>query len=486
MFRKEKVIANISWSVFSKISRQVLQLGIIFILSRILGPVEFGLMSMITSFSMLAEIIRNMGMGAAVIQQKNETSELLNTAFCFNLIIGAAVFLIFFFSAPLIASFFNQPVLTDLIRVFSIVYLIGSLNIVQEALLQKRMEFRRLFYMDVVSVITSGALAIFMAMNGWGVWSLVVQYISMIVVSTVILWITSAWKPGIQFDTATFRQLKKYSFNLFAHDVIYFFGRDTDKFLIGKYLGPATLGLYYRAFLLMLLPVNQINIVITRVMFPVMSALQDNIPEMKRVYLRATHMISFVSFPALALLFIIAEPLIILLLGSKWLGVVLYLRLFCIYGMLESVGTTIYWIYKSLGRTDIMLRWGIISTLLIVAAVIGGLWWNGATGIAISYVSVQLVILWIPGWMMAFRLIDMNVITMLKNIGPNFFNSLLAVPLAWWVYSMLRFSIPGITLIIVVSLIYGLVYLILSFVTRQDGLFFALDFIRRRRLRQPV
>lgn len=484
MFKKEKVIGNIRWSVLSKFSRQILQLCIIFILSRIMGPVEFGLMAMVTSFSMLAEITRNMGMGAAVIQQKNETPQLLNTAFCFNLIIGVGVFLAFFISAPLLASFFNQPVLASLVRVFSIVYIIGSLNIVQEALLQKRMEFRRLFFMDVISVITSGTLAIIMAMNGWGAWSLVVQYISMITVSTVILWLTSSWKPRLEFDHATFSQLKKYSFNLFAHDVLYFFARDTDKFLIGKYLGPATLGIYYRAFLIMLLPVNQINVVITKVMFPVMSALQDNIREMKRVYLKATHMISFVSFPALSIFFIIAEPLILLLLGSKWLGVVFYLKIFCIYGMLESVGTTIYWIYKSLGRTDLMLRWGIISTFFIIIAIIGGLLWNGAAGIAILYVAVQVIILWIPGWKMAFRLIDLNIVTMLKNIGPNFFNSIMAMPLAIWVYSMFHSSMPPILLIIVVCIMYGFVYFVLSFITRQEGLFFIIRMFRRRILRQ--
>ncbi len=401
---------------------------------------------------------------------------------------GLAVFLIFFLVAPLISKFYNQSALTSLIRVFAIVYVIGSLNIVQEALMQKRMEFRRLFLMDLFSVIISGIIAIVMANRGYGVWSLVVQYISMITVSTIILWITSSWKPVFQFHRDTYKKLRGYSLNLFVHDVIYFFGRDTDKFLIGKYLGPVILGVYYRAFMLMLLPVNQINIVITRVMFPVLSALQGDLSEMRHVYLRTTNMISFISFPVLALLFIIAEPLVIILLGPKWTNTVIYLKIFCIYGMLESIGTTIYWIYKSLGRTDILLKWGVINTACIIPAVALGLWWNGAIGVAVCYVAVQLFILWIPGWSKALKLIDLDIKTMLLNIGPNFINAVLSMPLAYGLYKVLVYGLPkflsvsisNIILVICVSLVYGLTYITLSFLTKQSGFVFVTRLVKKK------
>lgn len=485
MYKKETVINSVSWSVLTKVVRQALQLFMIFLLSRILGPAEFGLMSMVTSFSMLAEIVRNMGTGAAIIQNKSITDDILDTAFCFNVVTGLFLFMLFFIGAPLIADFFRQRELTSLIRVFASVYIIGSLNIVQEALLQKNMEFKRLFYMDLISVIVSGAVAILMAMNGWGVWSLVFQYIVMITCSTIVLWYTSAWKPSLRFKSNTFQQISRYSLSLFIHDVVYFFGRDTDKFLIGRWLGAATLGIYYRAYMLMLLPVNQINTVITKVMFPALSVLQDDPEAMRKLYLKATHFISFISFPSLCLLFISAEPLIQLLLGSKWLGVVNYLRIFCLYGMLESISTTIFWLYKTTGRTDKMLRWGVISTILIIASFISGLWYNGAMGVAMFYVIMQFL-LWIPGWRMAFRLIDLKLADMLKNIGPNFLNSLLAVPLPWWMMERMRYKIPDILLIVALCLIYVAVYFICSFLSRQQGYFFIVRFFRGRLLRQAV
>ena len=470
MLRKEKIIGGLSWSVLSKLSRQLLQLAIIFVLSRILSPAEFGLMSMVTAFSMLAEIVRNMGMGAAVIREKNEDRELLDTAFTFNLIVGIIVFLLFFACAPLIAKFYKQHVLIELIRVFSVVYIIGAFNIVQEALLQKKMEFKRLFFMDVSSVVISGIIAITLAMRGFGVWSLVWQYISMITISSFVLWITSSWKPSVKFHISTFRNFRKYSFSLFLHDLIYFVGRDADKFLVGKFAGPSALGVYYRAFLLMLLPVNQVNIVIAKVMFPALSSLQDNLAEMKKVYLRATNMISYISFPSLALMFIIAEPLIILLLGREWVGTAVYLRIFCIYGMLESVGTTVYWIYKSVGRTGTMLKWGIISTICTVLSVITGLYLGGAKGVAISYVCVQLL-LWIPGWKLAFKLVDLDFVTMLKNISPNFLTAVAGLLPAWLIYTQVSTFHP-LNVVSIVSISYIIAYLLFSAITKQPAYLF--------------
>lgn len=478
MFGTQKIFGSLGWSILSKITRQLLQLIIIFILSRILSPAEFGLMSMVTAFSMLAEIVRNMGMGAAVIQRPEEDPVLMDTAFTFNLFIGLCVFAGFYVGAPAISAFYGQPALTSLIRVFASVYIIGSFNIVQEALLQKRMQFRRLFMMDLASVVVSGVVAIIMATRGWGVWSLVVQYIVMIAISSVVLWVTSTWKPKLRFDRTVFKSIRKFSFQLFVHDLIYFLGRDTDKFLIGKYLGPVVLGLYYRAFLLTLLPVNQINLVVTRVMFPVFSAMQDDIPAMRRTYLKATNMISYVSFPVLALLFQIAEPLVTLLLGPAWSQSALYLRMFCLYGMLESVGTTIYWIYKSLGRTDLMLRWGLISTGCIIPAFVIGIWWKGATGIAVCYVAVQLI-LWLPGWRMAFQLIGLRLGDMIRNIGGNFLNAVFSILPAILLQQSIR-SAHAITVVASTAILYCFTYLVMSKLTRQAGFTFIIGLLRRK------
>lgn len=474
-----KVTGSLGWSMLSKLCRQLIQLLFIFILSRILSPEDFGLMSMVTAFSMLAEIVRSMGMGAAIIQQQETSNDLYNTAFCFNLIIGIAVFAVFFFAAPLMALFYKQPLLTDLVRVFSVVYLIGSLNIVQEALMQKALAFKRLFFMDLLSVLVSGGIAIWLSFSGYGVWSLVIQYVSMITVSTIVLWYTSTWKPRLRFNRGIFRNLRKYSMNLFAHDVIYFLGRDTDKFVIGKYMGAAALGIYYRAYLLMLLPVNQINTIISKVMFPVFSRMQGDLPAMREAYLKATRMIAFVSFPALSLLFVLADPLILLLLGPKWGEVAFFLRIFCIYGMVESISTTMYWIYKATGKTERMLRWGIISTIVIIVTIIVSIRW-GTTGVAIGYTLVQILLLWLPGWKMAFTIIDLKVKDMLVNLASAFFNSLLMFATGWLLYNSIKNIFPPLWQVAVTGTACMIIYLGLSALTKQEGYIFIRSLLLKR------
>lgn len=476
---KKAIVRSLSWSTLSKFSRQGIQLIFIFILSRLLSPAEYGLMAMVMAFSMLAEIVRDMGTGSAIIQSSNIDNDLYNTAFCFNIFIGVIVFGIFFFTAPLIARFFAQDALVPLIRVFSIIYVIGSLNIVQEAILQKNLEFRRLFFIDVISVTISGIAAVVMAMNKFGVWSLVFQHIIMISGATIVLWVTSSWKPRLRFRWSYFKQINHYSFNLFTHNVVYFFGRETDKFLIGKFIGPQTLGIYHRAYMLMLMPVNQINLIISRVMFPVFSSMKEDIASMRDIYLRAITMIAFFTFPMMSLLFILAEPLIIIILGKNWLEVAGYLKIFIIYSIIESVGVTTAWIYKSLGHTKVMLRWGVFGAIVIILSAVIGMRW-GAKGVAVSYVIAQLSVLWIPGWALAFRFIDLKVMTVLRKLFPVFLNSLLMSTAGFLVYYLSRSFLPAILLVGAVLVVCLPVYALLSSLTKQAGAVVVGNFIRKR------
>lgn len=475
---KATIIKGLSWSTLSKLSRQAIQLIFIFILSRILSPAEYGIMAMITAFSMLAEIVRDMGTGSAIIHSNREENDLYNTAFCFNIVIGIFVFLVFYFTAPLIASFFRQDKLVSFVRVFSVIYLIGSLNIVQEAILQKKLEFKRLFFIDVISVTVSGIVALILALNNFGVWSLVTQQIVMIAVGTIILWITSSWKPKLRFKWAYLKEIKIYSMTLFANNVVYFFGRETDKFLIGKYMGAQALGIYHRAYMLMLLPVNQINLVISRVMFPVFSSMKNDTESMRKIYLKSVGMIAFFTFPMMFLMFVLAEPLILIVLGKKWIQVAGFLQIFIIYSVIESVGVTTAWIYKSLGHTKVMLQWAVFGAAVIVISAVIGMQW-GARGIAISYVIAQLTILWLPGWSLAFKFIDLKVTTVLKKLLPVFLNALAVAALAFIISYFSKNFLSPLLLIIIVLAVCLPVYLFLSSVTKQPGVVIMGNFLRQ-------
>jgi O-antigen/teichoic acid export membrane protein len=476
---KKSILKSLSWSTLSKLSRQGIQLIFIFILARLLTPAEYGIMAMVMSFSMLAEILRDMGTGAAIIQKTDTSEDLFNTAFCFNIIVGILVYIAFYFTAPLIAAFFKQPSLVPLLRTFALIYIIGSMNIVQEAILQKNLEFRRLFFIDVISVTVSGVAAIFMAINNWGVWSLVYQHILMIVIATIVLWATSSWRPRLKFKWTIFKEIKHYSFYLFSYNVVYFFGRETDKFLIGKFIGAQALGIYQRAYMLMLLPINQINLIISRVMFPVFSSLKSDIAAMRNLYVQAITMIAFFTFPMMAMIFVLAEPLITIILGQNWIEVAFYLKIFVIYSMIESVGVTTAWIYKSLGHTRVMLKWGIFGAAVVILSAITGMQW-GSKGIAISYVIAQLTILWLPGWAIAFKFIDLKIGPVLKKLLPIFINTVTMAIVGSLLYHYFRERIGALAICVLVLFACIPIYILLSTLTKQKGAVILGKFVKTR------
>ncbi len=431
----KKAIKGIGWSLASKFFRQFIQLFFQITLARLMSPEDFGLFSMIIVFINLAEVLRTMGFASALIQKKEIDDNYLNTVFWLNIVIASIIYLIFLLIAPLIASFYDAPQLTKIVRVYSIIFLIGSINVVQEALLQKKFMFKRLFFMDSVSVFVAGVTAVVFALNNFGVWTLVFQYLILSFVSTCILWATSSWKPKFVFSWSAFNDLRKFSFNMAGTDLFNLVGRNIDNLVIGRFLGASALGIYSRAYFFMLQPLNLTHQVLARVMFPLLSTYQDDHLKMKKVYLLSTKLFAFVIFPAFAFIIIAAEPLILLLLGSKWIGVALLLKIFCVYSMVDTIGLTTIWLYKATGETKTLLRWTIYNTTIIIISVIAGLHW-GIYGIAWGYTIGFLLFSWIPGWILAFRVINLSLKEMFNNIGGSFLCSL-------FVYGILFLSYPS-------------------------------------------
>ncbi len=223
----------------------------------------------------------------------------------------------------------------------------------------------------------------------------------------------------------------------------------------------AALGIYSRAYFLMLQPLSITNQLIARVMFPLLVSLKNDVAAIKRIYLKATRLIAFVVFPFVTFTFVAAKSIILLLLGNKWIEVATLLQVFCIYCLIDTIGITTAWIYKVTGRTGTMFKWGIYNAIVIIAAIIIGLQW-GILGVAIAYTLSFLIFLWIPGWYFAYRIIDLTVLTMLKNLSPVFLcclpmgiamfftSSLLDEKVATWLICLLTF-ITGFSVYILLS-----------------------------------
>jgi O-antigen/teichoic acid export membrane protein len=416
---KQKTVSGVFWSAVTQVGQQFFNFIIMVILARLLFPEVFGLIAMATVFTGFAGLFQEMGFGAALIQRQEIDDRHLSSVFWLNFAAGLLLTAIVSASAPFIAYFYNEPLLVPLTIVISLNFTIGSFKVVQNALLHKRMDFRQLALITLTSISVAGSISIVLAFSGFGIWSLVANTLLTTVISSALLWRASEWKPRLLWDFSAVKELFGFSTNLLGFRLINYWITNADNLLIGKFLTAAALGLYGRAYSLMLLPVSQISNALARVLFPAFSVIQDDKEKVKAVFLKAHRAIALVTFPMMLGLLIVAKSFILVIYGEKWEGVIPILQIFCLEGMGRSIVTTIGWIYLSQGRTDIQFRWGLFAGVVRIAGIIIGLQW-GVIGVAAAVVLCSYLVLWYPALTIAGRLINLKFLTIMENILPVF------------------------------------------------------------------
>lgn len=415
---RSRTVAGLGWSGASQLLRQAINFGIGVLLARLLTPDDFGLLGMVMVFTGFVQVFTELGLGSAIIQKPDLEEKHRSTVFWVNLLAGLLLTLLVAALAPLLASFYSEPALVDITIVIAFNFLLGSIGIVQRALLRKEMNFRRLFLVDVAAAIVAGAIAIVMALTGYGVWSLVARLLMSTIVSGVMLWALTQWKPKPLFDFGGLKELLGFSSNLLGFSAINYWIRNFDNLLVGRVIGPSALGIYTRAYGLMLLPLNQVSSVVSQVMFPALSSIQDDFARIRRVYLRANRSIALITFPLMVGLFVVADSFILAVYGEQWAEVIPILRVFCLVGLMQSVGTTVGWIYTSQGRTDLMFRWGLLSGIVRGLAFLIGIRW-GVFGVAVAYAASG-ILLWYPSWAIPGRLVNLSVSAIVTSLSGIF------------------------------------------------------------------
>ncbi len=437
---RRRTISGLKWSGTSQVLTQALQFGVSVLLARLLAPSDFGLMAMIAFFTGFANTVAELGLGAALIQRQALEERHISTIFWVNVATGLLLALLMVLGAPLIARFYDEPALRPLATAISLGFVINGLRVVQRNLLMRSMEFRRLFRVDLTALLVAGATAVAAALLGAGVWTLVVQQLVLSVMTALLLWLASPWRPHWLFDWAALRQVWGFSANLLGFNILNYGNRNLDNLMIGRFIGSQALGYYARAYSLMLLPIVEVTSVFTRVMFPALASIQDDKTGVKRIYLQATRTIALVTFPLMIGLMVVAEPFVITLLGETWRPIIPVLQVLSLTGLTQSVSTTVGWIFTSQGRTDVLLKWGIYSLAVLAVTFAVGLRW-GILGVAVAYVISGLLLLTLPGWYVAGRLIDLSLGEILGNLtsillcalamGAGVWGLSLLLPLLW-------------------------------------------------------
>lgn len=414
---RQQAASGLKWTTGSQGSRLGAQFLGMIVLARLLPPSDFGLIAMAAVVTGFASLFRDFGTAAAIIQKSDPSPQLLDSVFWLNVAFGVGLAVLLGLLAPFIAFWFAEPRLKGVLWVLTLSFLIVSLGAVHQALLEKASRFRPLAIIESLAAFIGLAGAIWAALAGWGVFSLVLQVVLSALLTTAGLWMVSQWRPVLRLDAQEIRGVMGFSGNLVGFNIFNYFARNVDNLLIGRFLGATDLGYYSMAYRLMLWPLQNISSVVGRALFPVFSRLQADLGRLARAYIRATAAIILITAPLMFGFFVLRESFVVVALGESWQPVADVLVWLVPVGLLDSLVTLTGTLYLATGRTDVMFKWGVAAGLLVIPAFIIGLQW-GITGVAAAYAVVSLLLFY-PALAIPFRLVGARVSGLLLPLMPS-------------------------------------------------------------------
>jgi PST family polysaccharide transporter len=372
--------------IVSQSASILLQLTSTVILARLLGPEEYGIIAMVTAVVAFAGMFRDLGLSSSTIQKDKLTHEQLSTLFWVNVLAGTALTVIVAAVSPLVAWFYQRPELTSVTLVLSLSFVVASFSTQQRALLVRQMRFGREAVANIIGGFISLMVAVAMAVHGFGYWSLVASTLSGSLISTILVNVLVGWRPGLTIKIDGVRSMLTFGARITGFECVNYFHRNLDNLLIGRFWGADLLGLYSRAYSLLMFPINNLRGPVNAVGFPAMSRLQGMPDEFRRYYQRLAGILAFFSMPLTAFLFVGADPIIEFALGRQWLDVVPIFAALALVGFVQPVVTLWGIVVLSTGRGERYLRLGILNSVCAVLGFLGGLRW-GAVGVAYGYAA---------------------------------------------------------------------------------------------------
>lgn len=447
---REKTIAGVSWNLVGQIGRQGALVVSTVVLANLLSPREFGLLAMITIITRFAELVTELGLGSAIVQRKELDPVQLSSVFWVNLGTGVGVTALLMAGAPAIGAFYGEPLLVPLTLVVSTTFLLNSLGIIPRTLCTRRIDFRTVATVETAASVLAGGTAIYMAYTDWGVWSLAGQEVVRAGATSGFFFLGTGWRPSFRLKWGSVRKLLGFSLHLTGDKTFNYWTRQADDLLIGKYVGSDPLGVYRLAYDVMLFPLRSISHVISRVLFPSLSAIQEQKGKVKAVFLKMTRSIAFVTFPLMLGLLATTRPFVLAVFGESWSGMIPILMVFAPLGMTQSIGTLTGNLFLSQGRTDLQFRLGLFVKPFKILAIVVGLQW-GALGVAIGY-AVASWIFAVPIYYVAGGLVDLSVGEVIRYLAPVFGTAVLmgalvygvglTLPVTWPHWAALAVQVP--------------------------------------------
>ncbi len=460
----ERSLAAVGWAVLDKFSGSVLSFAVTILLARLLSPEDFGVVAMVMVFFDFSAVFVESGFSTALIREKTISEADKSTTFLFNLVAAVLLYGILFGAAPYIAVFFHQPLLTTIVRVMGISLIVNALSIVQHSVLIQQIDFKTQTLVRLAGVALSGSAAVSMAYLGWGVWSLVARFMVLDLVTTVLYWILGGWRPSGQFSRESFRRLFGFGWRILAAAVLDKFYFHIYKLLIGRFFSAAALGYYSQAGNFTNMVINTLFRTVQSVTYPVLAKLQDDREKLKAGYRKMLQLSSFIIVPALTVLAVLAEPVVVVLVGEKWLPCVPMLQLLCLSGLTIHFSTVNLNMLLVLGRSDLSLRLEVLKKVVITLAIIAGISF-GIYGLIIGEVIAAYINLLINVWYSK-QLLRYSFGEQLRDIAPTLLISALVGGL---MFGLKNASLAqGLTSLLFLTVAAGVAYLGLHLLAKTE------------------
>lgn len=477
---KSKAISSFIWRFLERCGAQGVTFVVSIVLARLLDPAVYGTIALVTVFTAILQVFVDSGLGNALIQKKDADDLDFSSVFYFNMTMCIALYVILFFFAPLIASFYERPELVPVIRVIGLTLIISGVKNVQQAFVSRTLQFKRFFFATLGGTIGAAVVGISMAYFGFGVWALVAQQLFNATVDTIILWITVKWRPKRMFSFQRLKGLLKFGWKLLASALLHTVYTNLRSLIIGKMYSPEDLAYYDKGSSFPSIIVTNINSSIDSVLLPTMSSVQDKRDSVKAITRRAIMTSSYILWPLMIGLAVVAKPLLLLLLTEKWVMAVPFLQIVCINFALEPLQTANLNAIKAMGRSDVFFKLEIIKKTISISILLVFMRF-GPLAIALSGAGYSVIATMFNASPNK-KLLGYSYFEQIKDIFPSF---LLAAVMGAVVYPIAFLPISLIFVLIIQILVGALVYIVLSKVFALEAFQYVLDtvtnLIRKKR-----
>lgn len=471
--KEENVLVNFIWKFAERCGAQLVSFIVSIILARILMPEDYGVIALVTVFTTILQVFVDSGFGTALIQKKDADELDFSSVFYFNIAVCLVLYATIFVMAPFIASFYNNSMLTDIIRVMGINILISGVKNIQQAYVSRNMLFKKFFFSTLGGTIISAVVGIGLAYMGLGVWALVAQQLTNTAIDTIILWVTVEWRPKRIFSWKRIRSLFSFGWKLLMSSLIDTGYNSLRNLIIGKIYSTTDLACYDQGEKFPKIIVSNINTSIDSVLLPTMSSVSDNYEQIKSMTRRAIMTSTYIMAPLMIGVACCAETIVKIALTEKWLPCVPYIQIFCLSYMLWPIHTANLNAIKAMGRSDLFLKLEIIKRFI---------------GILILLLSMKISVIAIAGSMLISDIIDQIInswpnkkllkYSYFQQIKDISLSMIMAIAMGFIVWVIGKISMPILIKFVLQVFVGILVYIVLSILLKNESFKYLCNIIK--------